>query len=78
MRTTQIDNYIYEVIVPRYAVFDAAHKEDHAQTVINQAMKLLDEMPQEYAPVDREILKMAADALGSERVKEKFESLVNV
>lgn len=60
MRTTQIDNYIYEVIVPRYAGFDAAHKEDHALTVINQAMKLLDEMPQEYAPVDREVLKMAA------------------
>lgn len=60
MRTTEIDNYIYKVIVPQYAGFDAAHKEDHALTVIDQAMKLLDEMPQEYGPVDREILKMAA------------------
>lgn len=60
MRTIEIDNYIYKVIIPRYAGFDAAHKEDHAMTVINQAMKLLDDMPQEYAPVDRRVLKMAA------------------
>ena len=60
MRTIEIDNYIYKVIIPRYASFDAAHKEDHAMTVINQAMKLLDDMPQEYAPVDRRVLKMAA------------------
>lgn len=60
MRTTEIDNYIYKVIAPQYAGFDAAHKEDHALTVIDQAMKLLDEMPQEYGPADREILKMAA------------------
>ena len=71
MRTTEIDNYIYEVIVPQYAGFDAAHKEDHALTVINQAMKLLDEMhqwkktqesvdQQWEEPVDRDVLKMAA------------------
>ena len=29
-------------------------------TVIGQAMKLLDQMPSEYGPVDREVLKMAA------------------
>lgn len=28
MRTTEIDNYIYEVVVPQYAGFDAAHKQD--------------------------------------------------
>lgn len=60
MKSTEIDIYIYEVIVPQYAGFDAAHKEDHAVTVINQAMKLLDGMPQEYGPVNRDILKMAA------------------
>lgn len=65
------DRYIYEEIVPRYADFDAAHKEDHALTVINQSMKLLDEMgpwlssqekpdPQWKVSVDREVLKMAA------------------
>ena len=60
MRTTEIDNYIYKVIVPKYAGFVAAHKEDHALTVIEQAMKLLDDMPQEYGTADREMLKMAA------------------
>lgn len=70
-RQEEIDKYIYEVIVPQYAGFDAAHKEDHALTVIDQAMKLLDRMPQWVegqddpdvqwqVPVDREVLKMAA------------------
>ena len=45
-RQEEIDKYIYEVVVPQYAGFDAAHKEDHALTVIDQAMKLLDQMPQ--------------------------------
>ena len=45
MRNPEIDNYIYEVIVPKYADFDAAHREDHAHAVIDQAMKLLDDMP---------------------------------
>ena len=71
MRTTEINRYIYEVIVPQYAGFDAAHKEDHVLTVIDQAMKLLDEMhewvkchaegdPQWKVAVDRDVLKMAA------------------
>ena len=70
-RVTEIDNYIYEVIVPKYAGFDAAHREDHAQAVIDQSMSLLDSMPswvesqndidsQWLVPVDREVLKMAA------------------
>ena len=70
-RINGTDRYIYEEIVPRYADFDAAHKEDHALTVINQSMKLLDEMgpwlssqekpdPQWQVSVDREVLKMAA------------------
>ncbi len=71
MKTIEIDNYIYKVIVPKYAGFDAAHKEDHALTVIEQAMKLQDSMqqwiavqkkvdPQWLVPVNREVLKMAA------------------
>ena len=66
-----MNNYIYNIIIPQYAAFDAAHREDHAMTVIDQAMKLLDAMPQwlekqENADtqwlveVDRNILKMAA------------------
>lgn len=37
-----LEKYIYEDIVPRYAGFDSAHRQDHALTVINQAKKLLD------------------------------------
>ena len=70
-RQQEIDTYIYEVIVPKYAGFDAAHREDHAYAVINNAMRLLDSMPdwvdsqtdvdkQWLVPVDREVLKMAA------------------
>ena len=66
-----IDKYIYEVIVPQYAGFDAAHREDHALTVIDQAMKILDGMQAWVAvqgnvgsewqvPVNREVLKIAA------------------
>ena len=66
-----IDKYIYDVIVPRYAEFDAAHREDHVLTVIEQSMKLLDGMghwlqqsqnvdKQWFAEVDRNLLKMAA------------------
>lgn len=71
MRTLEVDKYIYEIIVPQYAGFDAAHKEDHAQAVINQSMKLLETMqewvsgqkdidPEWLVEVDRDILKMAA------------------
>ena len=70
-RTQEIDNYIYEVIVPKYAGFDAAHREDHAHAVIDQAMRLLasrqDWIESQKEPgeewlvsVDRELLKMAA------------------
>ena len=67
----EIDNYLYKEIIPRYADFDDAHKEDHAHAVIDHSMKLLDSMQQWVAcqhdvdkqwlvPVDREILKTAA------------------
>lgn len=70
-RVSETDRYIYDVIVPKYAGFDAAHREDHALTVIGQAMKILDGMgpwissSEDTAcewrqPVDREVLKMAA------------------
>ena len=45
-RIQEIDNYIYGTIVPQYAGFDAAHREDHAHAVIDQAMALLDAMPE--------------------------------
>lgn len=36
-----LENYIYEEVVPRYSGFDAAHREDHALTVISQALELM-------------------------------------
>lgn len=41
-----LEEYIYRHVVPGYAGFDAAHREDHALTVIGQAMQLLERMPQ--------------------------------
>lgn len=38
---TGFQQYIYEEIVPKYSAFDAAHKEDHAMTVIEQALELM-------------------------------------
>lgn len=59
MRTKAIEQYIYQEIVPRYSAFDDAHKEDHALTVIQQALNLLEasDRPDE---IDRNILMMAA------------------
>lgn len=42
MINPEIKKYIYEEVVPRYREFDDAHKEDHALTVIAQAMHLLE------------------------------------
>ena len=55
-----IEAYVFDVIVPLYKGFDSAHREDHAMTVISQAMYLLDRMPEGFAEVDREILLVAA------------------
>lgn len=63
--------YIEEGIIPRYASFDAAHREDHARTVMEQAVIILDGLepwlrqqespdPVWLEPVDRDVLLMAA------------------
>lgn len=54
---TDLEKYIYGHIVPRYREFDDAHKEDHALTVIDQALKL---MEGSETPVDRNLLLTAA------------------
>ena len=41
MINQELKKYIYEEVVPQYREFDDAHKEDHALTVIAQAMHLL-------------------------------------
>lgn len=42
---TRLEEYIYEEIVPRYASFDPAHRQEHVLTVINESMRLLDFLP---------------------------------
>lgn len=54
---TDLEKYIFDEIIPRYREFDDAHKEDHALTVIEQALKL---MEGSVTPVDRDILLTAA------------------
>ena len=67
-----IVRYVFDEIVSRYAGFDPAHRENHALTVIEQAMKLLEgrdsyleshsaENTEEWSEdIDREILFVAA------------------
>lgn len=38
---TGFKEYIYSEVVPKYSVFDAAHKEDHVLTVIGQSLELM-------------------------------------
>lgn len=65
---SSLEKYIYEEIVPRYATFDPAHRQDHALTVISQALKLLENMPEcpgtgfavKRSETDRNILLAAA------------------
>ena len=71
---SNLQDYIHNETVPKYADFDPAHREDHVLTVISQAMELLDRMPEWLAsqkasgadvsqwdvPVRRDILLAAA------------------
>lgn len=47
-----LEKYVFDEIVPKYAGFDPAHREDHVLTVIEQAMELLDRMPGWLSAVD--------------------------
>ena len=60
MVNPSLEKYLLEEIVPRYSEFDLAHREDHAMTVISQAMLLLDRMPSGGTQVDRDMLMAAA------------------
>lgn len=71
MINPEIERYIYETVVPQYRNFDDAHKEDHALTVIKQAMHLLEGRagwivkqkevdPIWKTPVDKDMLLVAA------------------
>ena len=50
-----LHNYIYREIIPKYAAFDKAHREDHALMVIDRALS----MGKRY-DIDEEMLLTAA------------------
>lgn len=51
--------YVETSILPRYATFDAAHREDHACMVIEQSMQIVDTL-QATTPVSRAMAYAAA------------------
>lgn len=66
-----LKKYVYEELVPKYAGFDEAHREDHALTVIAQALELADGLADWLSehpdadevwctPVDRNVLLAAS------------------
>ena len=38
----EIEDYIYDVIVPLYAAFDPAHREDHTLDHLNEKTEMTD------------------------------------
>lgn len=56
-----LEDYIYNEIVPKYAVFDPAHREDHTEAVIENSARLYRDAPEEIrSSIDPEILITAA------------------
>ncbi len=51
----ELRRYVESEIIPRYSSFDKAHKEDHAKSVIEEALRLAD-----YYDVDINIVYAAA------------------
>ena len=51
----QLKDYVESGIIPRYASFDLAHREDHVRDVIAEALRL-----SEYYPVDKDMVYTAA------------------
>lgn len=41
----EVADYVETCIIPRYASFDRAHREDHVRMVIEQSLKLARKMP---------------------------------
>lgn len=52
---SRLQEYVEKEIIPRYASFDKAHKEDHARSVINEALSLA-----AYYDVDPDMVYAAA------------------
>lgn len=51
-----LKTHLEEHIIPRYASFDKAHREDHARAVIKRAL----DMAEQYPEIDKEVLYTAA------------------
>lgn len=51
-----LHDYIESKIIPQYATFDKAHREDHVRAVIGRALEMADKYPE----IDREMLLTAA------------------
>ena len=56
MIRASLTQYIEDEVIPRYAAFDAAHREDHAHSVVARAL----EMGERYPAIDLEMLYVAA------------------
>jgi len=52
----ELEQYIEQEVIPRYAAFDKAHREDHARAVIDRALS----MARQYPEVSRDMLYTAA------------------
>ncbi len=65
--------FLEEQIIPRYAAFDKAHREDHARSVVLRALQM-----SAYYPVDRNLLYTAAAChdlgLAADRARHHLES----
>ncbi len=71
----EIAEYVIDEIIPRYAAFDPAHREDHAWDVIENSMNLYRRAPEEVRGVlDPEIIFVAAAChdLGRINVYDKY------
>lgn len=52
----ELVSYIEESVIPQYAAFDKAHREDHARSVVERALT----MAREMADIDKNMLYTAA------------------
>ena len=55
MINASLQNYCEQEVIPRYAAFDAAHREDHARSVIERSLHLA-----KHYPVDEDMVYAAA------------------
>ena len=57
----EIVEYVCAEVIPKYAAFDPAHREDHARTVIDNSMELYRNAPEDIRrSIDPEMLAVAA------------------